>query len=1181
MNYRTMVKGALALSLSLIVGSSWAEQTAYNDVQKYGATFESTANTTVGQLNDYAYALGSGITNQLYRDEQAAKGWFPGSEEDESKIVARTDAAGGQALQLNTDASTLTNKLDATKAGEINAAITVDSSAFFETEVKFVASDTPDAGITGGTDATKFAIYAYCDEEAETVTTNLVVYHAYVDGNGDIDYTNEVFKSVNIDTEVYTKLRIEMKKMDAGTDGLMNVFSVKVGNGEPISSKVAFDAYLSEAINDDGIWFLTVEDIEGDLDNTKVASLNFKGTGEIDNISVGVVESTTTYAIDWTGSANVVVSNATGEVTGTSGDFETGVVLTFYPTEGLITNANDVALDPAAASWTFTVAEADATFTVFAGEEVQPLDDNWTIVGLNPRGEWTDPTAVAADSKTLFYSNLVVNIDPIDATEGRSIVAAWIGARVVAPEAVTSANASQWTIGIGNATYTFDQVKESEGNFFNLWVPVTAAKVRTAIATHSDIVYTVEAYTDPSAKQILSMVINPMNIEITNTGDVEGGDTIDVDDWTEVVNATIISVAKLSATGAMVDDAAPTLTATVTDENGDAVAAADYTIDASAIDMTTAGLYPVIITATGAGYAGTLTNYYAVMNLTWFNGTPTQKALINPQNMTLTGAHYMHTTQDGAYLALGASNGNGTGWGHALYSVATLTSIYGTCQGVWEVAHFTNGGGKGMTANTTSGIMLNGGGNVGGTVATQSTFKGYDIGDLANIGTSSNMVQETYTAEWDGSGYAAGQIMDGIDFNHAGTKVFGNNAGTDGPWVYQLAIDKAAKTMTWEATYTTDFARIRSVSSYYIDGKDYVFVGEGASSGHGEIAVIDPSNGSITTICAAADDFTTTEFPSGRYFTNVKVSGIASGEMYLYGCTDKGEVVVWALGHDAATGAWKTAPVGNITSAEAAALNSKASVGNCRAFEVSDDNTAGFLYVQSSPGQFAVVTDISLAQRKALASATLTPAGSDKDVALGAITATVLDENGDTVAASEYTITTNLIDIATAGEYTVTITPVEGSVYSNAVTAVYTISEPAAGYNYPEGGAIEDADVVAWLTTKGFTQAQVTALTTNAKLNECYLLNCDISQAGAGGSIAISAITVTGSSVTVTVELDRTAGIAGGINGTLKLYGADDLADEFEELDAATVTDEDFSEGDTTTATLSGGTAKFFRAVVE
>ena len=1015
MNYRTMVKGALAFSLSLIVGTAWA-----TDTQTYGVTFEPLVGAATVE-NDHNYTNNMSITDATLRDEVTGTGWFAAAD-DESKIIERIAEGSTQALQLNTESNTLTNKFASDVANAVNNTIgglndVTKGTAFFETEVKFVASDTLDAGIAGGTDATKFAIYAYCDDQAETVTTNLVVFHAYYDANDEIAYTNEVFDTL-IDCEVYTKLRVEMKKMQNPSLRDVNVFSVKVGNAEPLSSDTSLDAKMDDELVK-GIWFLTTEEQEDD-NNKLVTSLNFKGTGEIDNIKVGTI-------------------------------------------------ANDVP------------------------------DANWTLEGFNSgNNRWPLPTAVAADSKTLFYSNLVVNIDPVG--DGRTIPAAWVGAKVTASEAA-AADLSAWNFEYDaqdgtRKTYAFNAAKDGE-DYLYWWVPITAAEVRTAIANQSDIVKTMVVYTSSTSgadAQTLTVSICPKNIEITNTDDVENGETIDVDDWIEqgVVTATVISVAKLSATGAMVGDAAPTLTATVTDENGDAVAAADYTIDASAIDMTTAGLYPVIITATGAGYAGTLTNYYAVMNLTWFNGTPTQKALINPQNMTLTGAHYMHTTQDGAYLAIAASNGNGTGWGHALYSVATLTSIYGTCQGVWEVAHFTNGGGKGMTANTTSGIMLNGGGSVGGTVATQSTFKGYDIGDLANIGTSSNMVQETYTAEWDGSGYAAGQIMDGIDFNHAGTKVFGNNAGTDGPWVYQLAIDKAAKTMTWEATYTTDLGRVRSVSAYYIDGKDYVFVGEGASSGKGEIAVIDPSDGSITTICVAADDFTTAEFPASRYFTNVKVSGIASGEMYLYGCTDKGEVVVWALGHDAVTGEWKTAPVGNITSAQTAALNSKASVGNCRAFEVSDDNNAGFLYVQSSPGQFAVVTDISLAQRKALASATLTPAGSDKDVALGAITATVLDEDGATVAASEYTITTNLIDIATAGEYTVTITPVEGSVYSNAVTAVYTISEPAPAQKpawAADSGDGSDQDPYwAWATAHAAGQDLYAE---GADYSAQYLMNVD------------------------------------------------------------------------------------------
>ncbi len=108
------------------------------------------------------------------------------------------------------------------------------------------------------------------------------------------------------------------------------------------------------------------------------------------------------------------------------------------------------------------------------------------------------------------------------------------------------------------------------------------------------------------------------------------------------------------------------------------------------------------------------------------------------------------------------------------------------------------------------------------------------------------------------------------------------------------------------------------------------------------------------------------------------------------------------------------------------------------------------------------------------------------------------------------------------------------------------------------------------------------ALTTNAKLNECYLLNCDISQAGAGGSITITGITVSGSSVTVTVALTRTAGYTGGINGTLKLQGTADLATAPATLtEGVSVVNEKFTTDGPATATFTGSGATFFKAIVE
>ncbi len=108
--------------------------------------------------------------------------------------------------------------------------------------------------------------------------------------------------------------------------------------------------------------------------------------------------------------------------------------------------------------------------------------------------------------------------------------------------------------------------------------------------------------------------------------------------------------------------------------------------------------------------------------------------------------------------------------------------------------------------------------------------------------------------------------------------------------------------------------------------------------------------------------------------------------------------------------------------------------------------------------------------------------------------------------------------------------------------------------------------------------------TDSSNLVKRYLLNVD--PLTGDGSIAITGITVTGSSVTVTVALTRTEGetaVTGkAIKGALKLYGKADLAAAGDFADTeATVVDATFASGDTTTATLSGGTAKFFKAVIE
>jgi hypothetical protein len=451
MNYRTLAKGALALSLSLIVGSAMATTTV-TDVQKYGATFESTVNTTAGQLNDFAYEEGTNVTKYAVTGGDP-RGWF-GAAEDESKIIA---ANGGQALQLNTDAATLTNKLATTIAADINDNGIAAAGAYIETEAKFVASDTLDAGVVGGTDDTKFAIYAYADENASPCTTNLVVYHAYYDGNGEIAYTNEIFDTL-VDCDVYTKLRVEMKQMKNPSRQNVNVFSVKVGNSAALASENALDAYLDEELNE-GIWFLTVEDQLGGNATKQLATINFKGTGEVDNLAVGIIQETTTYAIDWSASQNVIASNLTANAQLAAGEtnFANNVQLAFYPTEGnVITNVllNGDAIDGVMFpidSYSYTVNSTDATLTILAGTQAAPA----TVISVATVGN-----ATVTDNQDGTYTISV----PLD--NGLSSV--FVNGAAVDPSLLTEGQ---------GGTYTLD-VSSLSGN---VNVVIATKKVRTPI----------------------------------------------------------------------------------------------------------------------------------------------------------------------------------------------------------------------------------------------------------------------------------------------------------------------------------------------------------------------------------------------------------------------------------------------------------------------------------------------------------------------------------------------------------------------------------------------------------------------------------------------------------------------------------------------------------------------------
>ena len=110
------------------------------------------------------------------------------------------------------------------------------------------------------------------------------------------------------------------------------------------------------------------------------------------------------------------------------------------------------------------------------------------------------------------------------------------------------------------------------------------------------------------------------------------------------------------------------------------------------------------------------------------------------------------------------------------------------------------------------------------------------------------------------------------------------------------------------------------------------------------------------------------------------------------------------------------------------------------------------------------------------------------------------------------------------------------------------VGELPQGFKDPEGREIEDYGVVDWLSNNGFTQADIDALGHDSaatdRLYECWLLNLNFKVQDAGATLCFTDITVS-NRVSMTVQLVRKAPLAGWINGTLLIYGANDLAAGF------------------------------------
>lgn len=164
-------------------------------------------------------------------------------------------------LKIRTEGDTLTAAIAQATTNTLAQAITngvqdASGEIYIDAKVKFEPSD--ELEVFTGNDDLKFAIYAYANEDAMPPSTNLIVYAS----GGNETITNIVFTPENVATE--RRLVVTMKN-DNGLKFQVKVDNVVASNANDVSWFSVRSAALP------------------------VSSINFQGTGEIDDLKVGYV----------------------------------------------------------------------------------------------------------------------------------------------------------------------------------------------------------------------------------------------------------------------------------------------------------------------------------------------------------------------------------------------------------------------------------------------------------------------------------------------------------------------------------------------------------------------------------------------------------------------------------------------------------------------------------------------------------------------------------------------------------------------------------------------------------------------------------------------------------------------------------------------------------------------------
>jgi hypothetical protein len=273
-------------------------------------------------------------------------------------------------LQLNTEGGNLTNTL-------ASAASFQTANVWVDTMVKFVPSE--DLPTFDGPSDIKVAAYAYVKEVQASpliTTTNLAVYHGYYDGSKSPSFwkTNTV-TALPVNVDQWYRLTIQLAN---GTTG-MQAFRILV-NGTPITNAIAYkddwdarvDPESEDFLPNNGPWFLSAASVAGGSAEYQVATLQFKGTGFIDDLVVTAENpfptGPSTYTVTQSIGANGTGNNPNASFTVNIGSTTslTYTAAAFYRIATLTTNGITVSGAIGNASKTILVSSANAVTSTFA-----------------------------------------------------------------------------------------------------------------------------------------------------------------------------------------------------------------------------------------------------------------------------------------------------------------------------------------------------------------------------------------------------------------------------------------------------------------------------------------------------------------------------------------------------------------------------------------------------------------------------------------------------------------------------------------------------------------------------------------------------------------------------------------------------------------------------------------------